>query len=172
MGNSARRHQSAREFSVLDDWAYYASVKALVEHGQLVFSNWTATNLISQIAWGAMFAIAFGTSYTVLRFSTLVLALLGTGALYLTLRETQCGRGTALLGSLLFLFNPVVWVMSASFMSDVPYTAMQTIAMLWLIRAFRSGSTLTFGRDGAFRCLPCCAGRSVWPFRSDLVPPK
>jgi hypothetical protein len=127
-------------FPVVDDWAYFASVKALVEHGQLVFSNWTATNLISQIAWGAIFAFVFGTSYTVLRISTLLLALLGTGALYFTLRESGAGRGTALPGSLLFLFNPLVCLMSASFMSDVPYAAAQVIAMLLLLRGLKSRS--------------------------------
>src|SRR5690242_6681048 len=34
-------------FPVMDDWAYFASVKALVEHGQLVFSSWAAMNLVS-----------------------------------------------------------------------------------------------------------------------------
>ena len=127
-------------FPVIDDWAYFASVKALVDHGQLVFSDWTAPNLVSQIAWGALFAFTFGTSYTVLRISTLVLAFLGAGALYLSLRESRSGRGTALLGSLLFLFNPLVCILSASFMSDVPYTAAQTVAILLLIRGLKSGS--------------------------------
>ncbi len=132
-------------FPIADDWAYLPSVKALVEHGQLVYSNWTAPNLVSQIAWGALFALPFGTSYTVLRLSTELLAVAAAVALYLTLRECKTPPVIATAGALLFLLNPLVCVLSASFMSDVPYAAMQSLAMLFLIAGLRSASRRTLG---------------------------
>ncbi len=120
------------DFPIADDWAYFSSVKALVEHGRLVYSDWAAANLVSQFAWGTIFALPFGLSYTVLRISTEVLALIAAGALYLTLRNFGCRPWVALAGALTLLFNPLAFVLSASFMSDVPYTAMQTVAILFL----------------------------------------
>ncbi len=128
------------DFPVADDWAYFSSVRELVEHTRLVYSNWAAPNLVSQIAWGSLFALPFGLSYTSLRFSTEVLALVAAGALYLTLRRFGCRPWVALLGALVLLFNPLSFVLSASFMSDVPYTAMQTVAMLFLVGALAGGS--------------------------------
>jgi hypothetical protein len=130
------------DFPVADDWAYFSSVRDLVEHGRLVYSSWAAPNLVSQIAWGSLFALPFGVNYTSLRFSTEVLALLAAGALYLTLRRFGCRSWVALLGGLVLLFNPLCFVLSASFMSDVPYTAMQTVAILFLIGALATGSAV------------------------------
>ena len=130
------------DFPIADDWAYFSSVKALVEHGSLVYSDWAAPNLVSQFTWGALFALPFGVSYTVLRISTEVLALIAAGALYLTLRNFGCRPGVALVGALTLLFNPLAFVLSASFMSDVPYTAMQTVAILFLTAGFAGESAI------------------------------
>ncbi len=130
------------DFPIIDDWAYLVSVRSVIEHGRFEYSDWTAANLVSQIAWGALFAWPFGVSYTVLRFSTEVLSLVAAGAVYLTLLKLDCRPGIALSGALIFLFNPLVVPLSASFMSDVPYTAMQAVAMLFLIGALRTESGL------------------------------
>ena len=60
------------EFPSVDDWSYVSAVRVLVERGEIKFSDSTATNLISQVFWGAFFALPFGVSYTALRISTLV----------------------------------------------------------------------------------------------------
>jgi hypothetical protein len=130
------------DFPVADDWAYFSSVRELIEHTRLIYSNWAAPNLLSQIAWGSLFALPFGVSYTSLRFSTETLALIASGALYLTLRRFGCRPWVALLGALLLLFNPLCFALSASFMSDVPYTAMQMVAMLFLAGGLASGSAV------------------------------
>jgi hypothetical protein len=130
------------DFPIADDWAYFSSVRELVEHGRLLYSNWAAPNLVTQIVWGSLFALPFGLSYTSLRFSTEVLALIAAGALYLTLRRFGCRPWIGLLGALVLLFNPLCFVLSASFMSDVPYTAMQSVAMLFLMGALTTGSAI------------------------------
>jgi hypothetical protein len=112
--------------------------RALVERGQLVFSNWTAANLISQVLWGALFALPFGATYTVLRSSTLVIALAGAIALFRILRDSDCPLLVATLGAFIFLFNPLSSVLSVTFMTDIPYAAMQTIAIFLLLASTRS----------------------------------
>jgi hypothetical protein len=64
-------------FPLNDDWAYGYSVQALVENGQLRFSDWTASNLFGQVLWGALFCLPFGFSFTALRLSTAVLGFVG-----------------------------------------------------------------------------------------------
>jgi hypothetical protein len=120
------------EFPVVDDWAYAQSVQALIEGRGFLLSDWTAANLASQVLWGAGFASIFGYSMTVLRWSTLVLGLLGGLAIFRLFRLSGVARETALLGALVSIFNPLYFALAFSFMSDVPYTAMQFIAM-WLI---------------------------------------
>ena len=61
-------------FPSVDDWAYAHSVELFVTSGILKIHTWTSSNILSQILWDAGFALPFGTSLTVLRFSTLAAA--------------------------------------------------------------------------------------------------
>lgn len=130
------------EFPSVDDWAYRVPVKALVEHGDITFSDWTATNLIAQVFWGALFALPFGASFTTLRISTLVAGFLAAVALYRLVRDADRPISLALLSGLLLLFNPLFMPLAFSFMSDVPFIAAQTWAMVFLLRSLRSGSRI------------------------------
>lgn len=120
------------EFPVTDDWAYAASVRALVHEHSLRFSDWGATNLLTQTLWGSAWGALFGTSYTVLRASTLAAGLAGALAFYRTMRLADASPALGLLGTAVFAFNPLYLALSFSFMSDVPYAVLQTLA-LWLL---------------------------------------
>jgi len=130
------------EFPSDDDWSYVSAVRALVERGEISFSDWTSPNLISQVLWGALFALPFGASYTTLRISTLVAALLGAFAFFRLIRNTDRPTSFALFSALLLLFNPIFCALSFTFMTDVPFVAAQTGAMLFLMAGLRSGSRL------------------------------
>src|SRR4051812_40826115 len=90
-----------------DDWAYGSAVRALVEQGDLRFSDWTAPNLISQVLWGALFCLPFGFSFTALRISTLVLGLAGVLSTYALLREAKAAHWIAVAGGLTLAFSPI-----------------------------------------------------------------
>src|SRR5690242_11795839 len=77
------------DFPLNDDWSYGYAVRKLVEEGALQFSGWTAANLLAQVAWGALFTLPLGFSFTALRVSTLVLGLAGVLATYGLLREAR-----------------------------------------------------------------------------------
>jgi hypothetical protein len=128
------------EFPAVDDWAYLTSVRALVEHGELTFSNFAAQNLLSHILWGSLFAFPFGVSYTTLRFSTLIAALLGAFALYKLLRDVGQSVSMSLFAALILLFNPISFALSFTFMTDIPFVAAQTGAMLLLLAGLKSDS--------------------------------
>jgi hypothetical protein len=131
-------------FPLNDDWAYAYSVKKLLHNGVFVLSDWTATNLFSQVFWGALFCLPFGFSHTALRLSTLVLALIGLIASYCLLRESRAPRGLCLMATLLLALNPIFLSLSNTFMNDVPFLSFAVVASVLSIRALRSDSLVAY----------------------------
>jgi 4-amino-4-deoxy-L-arabinose transferase-like glycosyltransferase len=125
------------EFPLNDDWAYASAVRTLVETGELHITGWAAANLIGQIAWGALFCLPFGFSFTALRLSTLVLGGFGVLATYGLLREAQAAPKLSLFGSLVLGFSPVYFALSFTFMTDVPFAAFAAISSWLLLRGLR-----------------------------------
>jgi len=130
------------DFPLNDDWAYGYSVKYLIENGDLQFLGWTATNLISQVFWGALFCLPFGFSFTALRFSTLTLGLTGVLATYGLLREVDENRNFSLLGAMMIAINPIYFGLSNTFMNDVPFFGFAAVSFYFLLRGLKSGSEL------------------------------
>jgi 4-amino-4-deoxy-L-arabinose transferase-like glycosyltransferase len=128
------------DFPLNDDWAYGYSVRTLVEKGDIQFSDWTATNLIAQVVWGAVFCLPFGFSFTALRISTLVLGIIGVIATYGLLREARAQAWLALFGALVLAFNPIYLPLSFTFMSDVPFIAIAAASSWLLLRGLRRNS--------------------------------
>jgi 4-amino-4-deoxy-L-arabinose transferase-like glycosyltransferase len=114
----------------------------LVERGELRLSDWTATNLIAQLFWGALFCLPAGFSFTALRLSTLTLGLIGVLATYGLLREARAPAPLAILGSLVLAFSPIYFSLSFTFMSDVPFVATATVASWLLLRGLRRASSI------------------------------
>src|SRR3569833_210222 len=65
------------EFPLNDDWSYTLSLQNWYHDHQYHLVGWTSMPLATQLAWGLIFCKTFGFSFTVLRFSTLVLGLAG-----------------------------------------------------------------------------------------------
>ena len=116
------------DFPLNDDWQYAFPVKSLIEEGTLVFQGVFAPNIILQVVWGYFFCWIGGEfDFTILRISTLVLAFLGGVLVYKIAKLVTEDYRLALLGSLLMLLNPLYFVLSFSFMTDVPFL---TLALL------------------------------------------
>jgi hypothetical protein len=141
------------EFPLNDDWCYSGTVKALLEGGGLKLPGCSSPNIIAQILWGALFCLPFGFSFLALRISTLTLGVIGVLALYGLLRETGAERGTALFGALLLAFNPLYLVLSYTFMSDVPFTAVSLVSFYFLVRGLKRSLRLEIAAGLFFACL-------------------
>jgi hypothetical protein len=126
--------------AVSDDWVYVRSVEILVRQGEVKIIDLSVVTLLSQLAWGALFALPFGPSFGTLRIATLVLVALGGVALYGLCRELRIGRGAATLALAAYLFQPLSFVLGYSFMSDPQFTALVTIAGYGYVRGLRSGA--------------------------------
>jgi hypothetical protein len=121
----------------VDDWTYAWSVEQLLKTGELHISNWSAHYPLAQILWGSLFSLPFGFSFTALRVSTVVLAWLGALAFYGTLRELGRPRPDCLIATLLLLANPVFFILTFSYMTDVPFVSLANIAFFFFILGIR-----------------------------------
>jgi Dolichyl-phosphate-mannose-protein mannosyltransferase len=117
-----------------DDWTYAWSVEHFLKTGQLQVLDWSIHYPFVQILWGALFCLPFGFSFSALRVSTVVLAWLGALALYGTLRELGRMRSESVIAALVLIANPVFFVLSFSFMTDVPFVSVSNIAFFFVVR--------------------------------------
>jgi hypothetical protein len=80
------------DFPLNDDWAYGQNTRALTLENRLFFSDWPAMTLIAHTLWGTLFGKVFGFSFTVLRFSTLLMGLFGLAGFYWLLQWAALPR--------------------------------------------------------------------------------
>jgi len=119
-----------------DDWTYAWSVEHFLTTGKFEVLDWSIHYPFAQILWGALFCLPFGFSFSALRVSTLILAWLGALALYGTQRELGRARTDSLIATLVLAANPVFFLLSLSFMTDVPFVSVSNIAFFFIARAF------------------------------------
>ncbi len=117
---------------LIDDWCYASSVERLVQGHGFHVPSFSSTFPPAQILWGSLFAAPAGFSHTALRLSTLALALLATLAFHAQLRSLGCSAASALLGALALAVYPVAFVLSFTFMTDIPMLA-GMVASLWAL---------------------------------------
>ena len=117
-----------------DDWTYAWSVEHLLQTGQLQILDWSVHYPLTQILWGALFCLPFGFSFSALRLSTVVLAWFGTLALYGTLREFGRSQHESLIATFVLVANPVFFVLTFSFMTDVHFVSLSNIAFFFIVR--------------------------------------
>jgi hypothetical protein len=125
----------------IDDWTYAWSVEHLLKTGQVRILDWSVSLNVVHVLWGALFSLPFGFSFIALRFSTWVASLLALLALHSLLRELGASRLDALIGTALLGFYPVYFILSFSFMTDVPFLTAVISFFLTLVRAHRKRST-------------------------------
>jgi hypothetical protein len=136
------------DFPLNDDWVYALAVQSLLETGRFSLPSAASVNVFAQAYWGALFCLPFGFSFTALRVSTIVLGTGGIFALYLLLRELGIQRRLALVGAFNLAVNPIYLELSASFMTDVPFTALVTTSLWLYVRGVRRKSATSL--SGAF----------------------
>jgi hypothetical protein len=125
--------------AISDDWTYTRSVEYLVLDGKFHILSVAAATQVFQLFWGALFAELFGMTFGALRLSTVVLVLLSGLAFYGLCRELGISRERSALGMGVYLFNPILFALSYSFMSDPHFLALLVIASYGYVRGLRPG---------------------------------
>lgn len=129
----------AGDFPLNDDFSFAHSVYNLSELGKLEFDDWLDMTIITQVFWGAGFTKIFGFSFNVLRLSTLVAAYLGTLGLFFIARDLGQSKTVSSIAALSISFSPLLFSLSFTFMSDVPFFALCVWSFWAYNRAFASG---------------------------------
>jgi hypothetical protein len=114
-----------------DDWAYTRSAQILLDEGRLTVFPVVAATAVFQIVWGALFGLIFEPTFGVFRVSTVTITALGGLALYGLCRDLGVVPARGALGVATFLFNPLVFVVAFTFMTDAHFMALLVIAT-WL----------------------------------------
>src|SRR4029079_8856389 len=112
------------DVATTDDWAYFRSAQILLAEGRLTVFPVVAATAVFQIVWGALFGLVFGPTLGIFRLSTVVITALGAAALYGLCLELGVSRRRGALGAAAYLFNPLVFVLAFTFMTDAHFAAL------------------------------------------------
>jgi hypothetical protein len=120
-----------------DDWGYSRSVEILLDERRLTVFPVVAATAVFQILWGAVFALFSDNTLGAVRVSTLVITAIGGLALYDLCRQLGASAGRSALGVAAFLFNPLMFVLSYSFMTDPHFASVMVVATAFAVRGIR-----------------------------------
>jgi Dolichyl-phosphate-mannose-protein mannosyltransferase len=125
------------DFPLNDDWIYAAQAHRLVSEGRLEGHPFAMARNPAQTLWGGAFVLAFGESFTVLRVSTLILAVLAVWAVARAARACGLSRGGALFCAFVVWSNPIFMNLAYTFMTDVPFLAPMALSIFFYLNALR-----------------------------------
>jgi len=114
-------------FPLNDDWSYVQALKTFYTKDVMFIGTVPAMTLATQIVWGFLFTHAFGFSFFVLRCSTIVATLIGLYFLYRLLLQVGRNHKLAFWGCMVILFNPLVFNLTNTFMTDVNFNTLIVI---------------------------------------------
>ena len=129
------------DFPLEDDWSYGRTVRDLlagVGYHPLAF---TPAPMLTNVLWGSLFCAIFGFSFSVLRMSTLVAAVLGLSGVYLLAREYGAPRWLSLLAVAIVGGDPLFYFLSYTFDTDVLFSTVVIWSGYFYSRALTNGST-------------------------------
>jgi hypothetical protein len=130
------------EMGVYDDWSYIKTAMDFAKTGHILYNGWATAMLGWQIVWGALFVKLFGPSFTVVRLSTLPIAMATVYLFYEILRSFGVTKRNAVLGTLTLGLSPPFLFFSVTFMSDIPGLFCIILCLYCCQRALHSASDL------------------------------
>lgn len=128
------------DFPLNDDWGVGFTTFTLLQTGRVQFTPFASATAYLQFLWGALWATAFGQTFTVLRISTLVLSLGSTLIAFSLLRRAGARLELAFFGAAALLFHPLFFWASFTSMTHVPFVFLSLVALAMFVRAAEAGS--------------------------------
>ncbi len=142
-----------QDFPLNDDWAFALSAFKFARGGGVDYFEWAAMPQLGMWVW-AYPAISFlGTSNAALRLSTIVLSWIGISAFRDLLRQAGLGPWLASFGACVLLFNPVFFMLTATFMTDVPALSFSLLALACYQRGFEDRGRWWFQAAGCLAAI-------------------
>ena len=107
------------EMGIADDGPYVLMAQHLARTGRIAYNGWAAPMLGWQLYLGAACINLFSFSFTAVRMSTLLVAMVTAGLLERTLVLAGINERSATLGTLAFVLSPLYLMLSVTYMSDI-----------------------------------------------------
>lgn len=128
------------EIGMIDDWAYIKIAQVLAQTGHLVYNGWEAAMVGWQAYFGALLIKLFGFSFTAVRFSTVIEAMVTAFLLERIGVRAGLNAWNATLATLAFVLSPVFLPLAYTFMSDVPGVLAIVVCLFMCLRAVQAES--------------------------------
>jgi len=125
------------DFPLNDDWAYALAARALAATGRLTLSDWGASTQLPHILTGALFAKAFGFSFSILRVANLLAAAAALFVFVKLMDEFEIGPYEKMAAALALALNPLYLVLANSFMTDIHYLFWMLAAVYFYVRRLK-----------------------------------
>jgi hypothetical protein len=126
---------------ICDDGPYILMAHTLATTGHIVYNGWAAAMIVAQIYLGAAFIKLFGYSFTTVRMSTLLIAVITAFALQRTLVRAGIHERNATIGTLALVLSPLYLMLSATFMSDITGLFAIVLCLYGCLRALQSSTS-------------------------------
>lgn len=133
---------SRQDFPLGDDWAFSRGLFSVVRGDGPAYFEFAALPQLGQWLWAVPFVKVFGEAHWALRLSTILLSWLAVVAFHGLLRMEGIGRGRAALAAATLALNPLVFLSTGTYMTDVPTLAFSLAALALYARALWRPSPL------------------------------
>jgi 4-amino-4-deoxy-L-arabinose transferase-like glycosyltransferase len=128
------------DMGMIDDAPYILVVKRLAETGHVVYNGWETAIFGWQFYLGAAFVKLFGYSFTTVRLSTVLLAMVIAFLLQRIMVRAGISERNACAGTLALVVSPLFLMISVTFMSDLPGLFAIVICLYGCLRALQATS--------------------------------
>jgi hypothetical protein len=128
---------------IADDGPYILMAHHLATTGHFVFNGWAAPMLGWQLYLGAAFIKLFGFSFTTVRCSTLLVAMVLAFVLQRILVRSSISERNATLGTLALVLSPLYLMLSVTFMTDITGLFGIVLCLYGCIRALQAATSRT-----------------------------
>jgi len=119
-------------YPVNDDWIFYRQIEAF-NQGIWALSSKIDPSFIAQGLIGYLWSKIFGLNFINLQILTLLITILGSVAFIKILKTLNIPKNIRILCLLLFLFNPLIFTSSFSFMTDNYFLAFSSISIYFFL---------------------------------------
>lgn len=126
--------------SVCDDGPYIRMAQTLANTGHIVYNGWPGAMLVAQLYISQPFIKLFGDSYTTVRMSTLLIAVLLAFVFHRTLVRIGASDRNAILATLALVLSPLYLLLSVTFMSDIPGFFAVTLCLYGCVRSLQAAT--------------------------------
>ena len=125
---------------ISDDGPYILMAQTLANTGHIAYNGWAAGMIVPQLYLAAAFIKLFGFSFTTVRMSTLLIAVVTAFALQRTLVRASISERNATISTLALVLSPLYLMLSVTFMSDITGLFAIVLCLYGCICALQSSS--------------------------------